>query len=73
MTFPNLSEMEEVLCEGCRTPLILTPVEGTLNRYVWEGCRCGQETFRVPDFVVAGFGGGPLLVYVPKRLEASNQ
>jgi hypothetical protein len=67
MITPNLSDMNEVVCQNCGKPLVMTPHENDPAKATFDGCNCGREIYDLPaDFVVAGFSGGPLFLYSPK-------
>ena len=63
----DLSQMEEIKCPDCGSPLFALPVDGGSQRHTFQGCRCGREHFELPDCVVAGFEGAPKFFYVPKQ------
>jgi hypothetical protein len=61
----DLSKMDELVCPDCGKPLVALPVAGVPNRYTFESCRCGRESFEIPDCTIAGFSGAPMFFYVP--------
>lgn len=65
----HLNEMGEICCPDCRKPLSAIPDPDDENRCQLLGCLCGQKEYMLPDFVVIGFGEGPLLLY---KNESSN-
>jgi hypothetical protein len=67
MIAPNLGEMNEVVCQDCGKPLSIAPDENDTGKASFNGCNCGREVYELPaGCVAAGFGGGPLFLYVPK-------
>ncbi len=64
---PDLREMVEVCCSDCGTPIVVSPVDHTLNSFRVDGCRCERERYDLPP-VIALFGpvGGPLTFFAPK-------
>ncbi len=64
----DLNELEEVQCPTCQRPFVLTPVPGKPNTYVFDGCRCNQQEFYLPEVVGSvGIEGGQMFLVRRKR------
>ncbi len=60
---PNFSEMDELECPDCKTPLAFEPRKDDPNRVTFVGCRCGRKLFDLPDCFLMGPEGGPFFIY----------